>query len=175
MRYLVKSIVFCLLFVCQQALAGSATGTLSVIATINQSCIVGVGTGGTGVASSFINFGVYDPTSAAATSATSTAPGITVTCSPGINYHVALDQGANGSSVTARQMKLTTGAGLLNYALFRDAARTQNWGQTAGTDTNDDTASGLPKFYNVYGQIAPGQSTAPAGIYSDTVGITVSY
>ncbi|TXI81780.1 MAG: SCPU domain-containing protein, partial [Cupriavidus sp.] len=92
-------------------------------------------------------------------------------------YHVRIDKGGNGSSVSTRQMKGTVTSALINYGLYRDAGHTQNWGVTDSTDTVDVTAgsnTGLPNAITVYGLLPNGQTSA-ADAYTDTVNVTVSY
>jgi spore coat protein U-like protein len=67
-----------------------------------------------------------------------------------------------------------SGGGTLNYALYRDTGRTNNWGSTIGTDTQTGTGSGLIQTLTVYGQVAAAQ-TPLAGTYSDTVTVTLTY
>src|SRR4051812_6590950 len=51
------------------------------------------------------------------------------------SYNVGLNAGnGSGATVTNRMMSGSSGA-TLPYTLYRDAARTSNWGQTSGTDT----------------------------------------
>jgi spore coat protein U-like protein len=61
----------------------------------------------------------------------------------------------------------------LSDGLYKDAARTQLWESSAGeqvTGSGAGTVQNLP----VYGRIPP-QATPPAGTYSDTVVVTVTY
>ena len=68
------------------------------------------------------------------------------------------------------------GGDTLRYRLYRKAGRTLNWGNTPRTDTLDGTssASSLTNTITIYGQ-SPASEAAPAGSYSDTVAITVTY
>ena len=142
------------------AQAAQATGTLPVTATVLNVCVV------TPVA---LNFGNVSWT--ANTDITTT---IAVTCTIGTGYTVALDQGSNGSAVTARKMKATLTTDTINYSLYRDTSRTLNWGTTAGTDTVAGTGSGLVQTLTVYGRV-PSAQVAPADVYTDTVNVTVNY
>lgn len=105
---------------------------------------------------------------------------ISVRCTTGTGFTVGLNPGATtGATVSTRAM--LNGANQLAYSLFRDAARTQNWGQTIGTDTVAGTGAGIAPAsavaLTVYGRIV--DSTAnqgvPAGSYADTVTVTVTY
>jgi spore coat protein U-like protein len=70
------------------------------------------------------------------------------------------------------------GSSHLNYNLYLDSAYTQIWGDgTGGTVTKSDNIGGLlgsSISYTVYGRL-PGGQNVPAGVYSDTVFVTVIY
>ncbi|WP_255602523.1 Csu type fimbrial protein [Glacieibacterium megasporae] len=91
---------------------------------------------------------------------------LTVNCTAGsANYTVGLS-GGNSGVTTARTMK--SGTVVLNYSLSRDAARTQNWGNVAGTDTYAGNGATASVSVPIYPRIAAGQLVAP-GTYTDTV------
>ncbi|HEX4894717.1 MAG TPA: spore coat U domain-containing protein [Solimonas sp.] len=143
------------------AAADTATGSFLVSTTVLKSCTV---------APTPLAFASYSPSGDV--DGTST---IAVLCTLNTPYKIALDKGANGAAVTTRKMKLTTGADTLNYSLFSDSNRSANWGETLGTDTVDATGTGLLVTHTVYGRIAASQTTSPAGIYNDTIQVTVNY
>ena len=145
------------------ASAGTATGSLSVTASVVGVCIIGNAT---------LAFGTYNPTAAAATTATTT---VTLTCSLGTPYNIGMSAGAGTGATTTLRVMTATG-GTLGYKLFRDAAYTLNWGNTVGTDTLSGTssASSLTNTVNIYGQI-PAAEAAAIGSYTDTVTMTVTY
>ncbi len=147
----------------QCASAGTATGTLSVSASVIGVCLIGNAT---------LAFGTYNPTAAAALTATTN---VTLTCALGTPYNIAMSAGAgSGATVTLRVM--TASGGTLGYKLFRDSGYTLNWGQTQGTDTLSGTSSGstLTNTIPIYGQIPAGEAAA-IGSYTDTVTMTVSF
>ena len=91
---------------------------------------------------------------------------LTVTCTSGsASYTIGLSGGSSGVT-TARTMK--SGALSLNYALFRDASRSQNWGNVAGTDTYAGSGATPTVSIPIYPRILAGQRVAP-GTYVDTV------
>lgn len=91
---------------------------------------------------------------------------LTVTCSSGSsNYTVSLSGGSSGVT-TARTMK--SGTVTLNYGLFRDSARSQNWGNVAGTDTYSGSGATPSVSIPIYPRIPAGQKVPP-GTYTDTV------
>jgi spore coat protein U-like protein len=141
------------------AIAATATTTFSVTATVQATCLV---------SATPMAFGTYTGAGATSTSA------VSVTCTNTTPYNVGLSAGsATGATVTTRSMT-GPGAALLGYALFSDAARTVNWGQTIGTDTVTGTGNGLAQAITVYGQAAGSQYVAP-GAYTDTITATVTY
>lgn len=148
------------------ALAATSTpASMLVTTTVLTSC---------SVTALPLAFGNYSQATTTDTAATST---VTAICSAGLPYHVRIDKGGNGASVTTRQMKGGTTNALINYGLYRDASHTQNWGVTDSTDTVDVTAganTGLPNAITVYGLLPHGQTSA-ADAYTDTVNVTVSY
>ena len=148
------------------ALAATSTPAAMVVTTtVLTSC---------SVAALPLAFGNYSQATATDTAGTST---VTAICSAGLPYHVRIDKGANGASVTTRQMKGGTTNALINYGLYRAASHTLNWGVTDSTDTLDVSAgsnSGLPNAITVYGLLPHGQTSA-ADAYTDTVNVTVSY
>ncbi len=105
---------------------------------------------------------------------TNNACAVTVTCTNTTSFDIGLDAGmATGATVTTRMMTGPSSA-RLNYALFRDGARTQNWGNTVGVDTLPGQGNGTPVAYSVFGQLPAGQYVAP-GDYTDTVVATITY
>jgi spore coat protein U-like protein len=143
------------------ARAATTTTTFTVQITITTSCVIN--SAGT------LNFGSQGVL-AANVDQTST---IQVQCTNTTPYTVGIDAGASsGATVTTR--KMTNGANTISYSLFRDAARTQNWGTTIGTDTVAGTGSGAAQNITVYGRV-PTQTTPAAAVYTDTVTVTVTY
>jgi len=61
------------------------------------------------------------------------------------------------------------------YGLYKDIDRTQPWGDasTPGS-TVSGTGSGANQTLTVYGRVPP-QTTPSAGVYADTVVVTVTY
>lgn len=144
------------------ALAAVATGNMTVRITITAECKVQ-----TASDLDFGSKGVID----ANVEQTST---IGVQCTSGQTYNVGLSAGA-GSGATYAVRKMTgPAAATVNYTLYRDAARTLVWGETINTDTVAGTGNGNVQNLTVYGRV-PSQATPAAGVYTDTVAITVTY
>lgn len=143
------------------SLAATTTTTFTVTATVVSTC---------SVSATDLSFGNYDPVSVSDLDATNT---VTVTCTDGTAYDVGLDEGT-GAGATVATRKLTNAGNTLDYTLYQDAPRTTVWGETVSTDTVSGTASASPANHTVYGRIGNGQNV-PAGLYSDTITVTVTY
>lgn len=101
---------------------------------------------------------------------------IAVTCNRGSsgsggNYSILLGNGEHAQGQQRRQ--LGPDGALLKYELYRDAARTQRWGDTGKTGRSG-TGNGSPQQWTVYGRVPPQAATTP-GTYRDTVLVTVTY
>jgi spore coat protein U-like protein len=140
-----------------EAAAATSTTTFAVTAQVSTTCFI---------VATRLDFGPY---AGLVLSGTST---LTATCSSGTSYRLGLDGGTSGI-VTARTM--TAGGNTLNYGLFQDAGHTINWGNTPGVDTPAAiTGNGNPQPITVFGQL-PGNQFPPAGSYSDTITVTLSF
>jgi spore coat protein U-like protein len=140
-------------------LAATATTTFQVSATVAATCVL---------SATNLAFGSYSGVQSDITST------VTATCTNTTPYTIGLSAGAStGALVTTRAMTGPAGA-LLNYSMFRDSARSLNWGNTAPTDTVGGTGNGSGQALTVYGRIAAGQYVAP-GAYTDTITATVTF
>jgi spore coat protein U-like protein len=140
--------------------SATASATFQVQINIQASCTV--------VSATAMDFGTVGVLSAAVTQTSS----IAIQCTASTPYDVGLSQGLNGGSVLTRQM--SGGGGQIGYSLYRDAARTLNWGETLGADTVSGTGNGAAQTYTVYGRV-PAQTTPSPGLYTDTITVTVTY
>lgn len=133
--------------------------TFNVTANVENSCLV---------SAQNIDFGSHGVLSTNIDAAGELA----VTCTPGTNYTVGLDGGLTGGAPTAR--KMAKGAEQITYGLFQNAGRTIAWGDTIGADTVAGSGSGTAQNLPVYGRVPP-QTTPTAGVYTDTIVVTVTY
>lgn len=140
-------------------LGGTVTGTLSVSVVVQPSCTVSGAT---------LDFGSY--TSGQATTLNGFTEISYSNCAAG-QLRFQLDGGSNGTT-TARRLGNGSG-GFLNYGIYRDSARTQNFGQGSDARVVTLTAAGSGKV-SVYGLIPASQAVA-AGSYGDTVVITLDF
>lgn len=118
-----------------------------------------------------VNFGVYAPNLNAPGDSTGN---IDSRCDVGIAYAIHLDSGGNPlGDFVPRNLRQTVGTGILRYNLYRNSARTQVWGDgTSITRIQQGMGTGQTTRWIIYGRI-PGRQNVPAGVYADTVRVTV--
>ncbi len=139
------------------ALAATADATFQVSINITSTC---------SVAAQDLDFGSHPST---ATNVNADGE-LEITCTPGTDYTVALDAGANGGGdVNSRRM--TNGTGFVPYQLYSDPGRTTVWGDVSGTVSG--TGNGAAQTLPVYGRVP--DANFPAGAYADLVTVTVTY
>ena len=141
------------------AQAGTVNANMGVQITIQNACAFTT-------APTTLQFGTQGPLIANVDATTT----FQVTCTTGDAYNIGM--GAGSGTVAARTM--LNGAAPVNYQLFNDSGRTKNWGITIGTDTLAGTGNGTAQTVTVYGRVPP-QTTPAAGVYNDTVQVSVTY
>lgn len=131
--------------------------TMTITATVLPSC---------SVTADAMAFGDIDP----ARPQRAVESVLTLQCSPGTAFAVSLDQGQNG----ARRMANVSGAGFLDYEIYRDAAGTTPWGSAAGGGAVTGVAPGSGTVsLAAYGRVVS-RTTTP-GRYQDVVTVTVQF
>jgi spore coat protein U-like protein len=161
-----------------------AAGQLALLGALMLGAQAATAASDCSVSASGVAFGVYDPTLATPDDSTGS---VVVTCTytgPGgsdtANYTVTLSTGTSGSFAPR---KLSAGAARLDYNLFRDAARTQVWGNaSAGTAIITGSLKVGPGAGNgtrtathvVYGRI-PQLQDANTGNYTDSILVTLTF
>lgn len=152
-----------LLAACAPAWSATDSTTFTVSASVSPAC---------DVQATAHSFGAYSP---AAGSPLDTSSTISVYCTQGTSYSLALNVGSGGGTFAAREM--VSGSDTLVYNLFTTNARTTIWGDgTSSTGTLNGSGSGLltAADHTVYGRIDIGQDVPP-GSYSSTVTVTVTF
>ena len=145
-------------------MAATATTTMGVTATVLSTCVA---------VATPVSFGNYSLVSLDASGL------VTVTCTPDVlSYNVGMNAGTgSGATTSARKMTSLSSTDTLSYSLYRDAGRTQNWGEAAGDMQPSSAATttvGTIKTFSVFGRLTANQ-TATLGAYLDTVQVTVNY
>ncbi len=112
-----------------------------------------------------VNFGNYN------TAVRKVVGTVTVTCTKNVSYAIALNQGlGTGATVTNRSMK--SGSNVLGYGLYTDAARSINWGDSAGTNWVTGRGTGRAQKHNIYAEV-PANEYSNVATYSDTITASV--
>lgn len=151
------------------AFAQTATTSFQVQAQVNTNCIVSAN-----------NLSFATPYDGASGTPNDAATTISVRCTKDAPFTVRLDAGTvAGTSFAPRLM--TNGTDFMQYNIFRNAARTEVWGDTtASTFEVAGVGAGLgaPQavVLDVYGQIPAGQTLLSPGLYTEpTITVTVAY
>jgi spore coat protein U-like protein len=124
------------------------------------------------ISATSVNFGSYNVFNGTALNSTGR---ITYRCNASAaNVSISLSKGA---SSTYNPRTLRKGAEPLNYNLYRNAARTNIWGDgTGGTSvyTRADPPNNSNVNVTIYGRIPAGQDVS-AGSFSDTIAATINF
>lgn len=146
------------------AFAGSATANLNVSASVSAVCTI---------STAAVAFGAYDPVVTNAAAALNGTGTLTVACTKGASATIDL---GNGGNLSGGSRRMTSGSDFLNYALYKDAARTQVWGtgMAGGTTLTYNSASKVSTNLTVYGTV-PAAQDVTVGAYSDVVVATINY
>lgn len=94
---------------------------------------------------------------------------VTVRCTDSTPFTVGLSSGLHGSR------NMDNAGNLLNYELYKTASRSTVWGNS-GSERQSGTGQGISTgiIFTVFGRVFP-NTTAPAGIYTDTITVDVEY
>jgi spore coat protein U-like protein len=160
-RLLLLALVLPLFQACTTAEAATYAGTFAVTMTVAPACSISAST---------MAFGIYTGT------VVNTTTPLSVTCTNTTAYQIGADNGQNSVfiGVYAKYM-LGPSSSKLRYHLYTDAARTIEWGTTAGTNEVAGTGTGAPQAITVYGTIGLGSYASVPGSYSDIVTFTLTF
>jgi len=167
-----------LLLLAEDARAAVASGFIQARMVITASCEVSKGneiapvspTGGTAM----LDFGSQGPTwsnpLAAGVSDGSNAP-LTVSCNPTVaSFTVTIDGGTNAVGTTRR---LSNGRQTIPYQLVLDASGSQSY--SIGQQHNFAVTSGAQIPIPVFGSVVANTRAVPAGVYTDTLTVTLDW
>ncbi|MCX4161727.1 spore coat U domain-containing protein [Paraburkholderia megapolitana] len=139
------------------------THNLTVSAEIVPGCRVAGGGPRNNFELGTLNFGVHPAVSRELATSTFDSRGIAFVCTGRATFTMRIDGGANPDARNT-QRNLANGSARIAYQIFADAARTQAIG------------IGQPvEFKQVFGAVTLPGGAVPAGTYTDTLQITLSY
>lgn len=162
---LIAALAYIIIF-SEVGMAETATNTMTVTATVANTCSFSSVTDTT--------FGTIDGLFLSNQSVSNGS--VVVICTTGATYSLSLGPGNNLSGGNRR---MASGANFITYQLYSDMSQTTLWGDgTAGIGNalTGLTGSGATQAYTVYARIpTTPQTAAPAGAYTDTVTITITF
>ncbi|MCU1760223.1 spore coat U domain-containing protein [Pseudomonas sp. 14P_8.1_Bac3] len=156
----------------QAAVSGQIHARLTIIA----GCEVTNGGSSGSPVSDFgtLDFGEQGPTWNAPIKATLGEDGsgkLNVACNPSVTgFTVTIDGGAHGDGTTRR---LSNGSQTLPYQLFLDASGNQSY--SIGQQHNFAVTSGAQVPIPVFGAVVANTRAVPAGVYTDTLTVTLDW
>lgn len=123
------------------------------------------------ISTTAVSFGTYNVFGPAPLDSTGS---VTYTCTGNAHVTISLDSGGAG---TFNPRRMLNNSEALSYNLYRDAARTNIWGDGTGgttiyTDPNPRNGQGIT--VTIFGRIPAGQDVS-AGSYSNTVAATINF
>jgi len=146
--------------------AASKNANLDISASVAANCTITTGP---------VAFGAYDPVGANAAADLLATGSVTVACTKGSVTTIDLGNGLP-ANFSAGSRRMASGTDFMNYALYKDAARTQVWGTglVGGSTVAYNAASVVATAFTVYGTVPQAQNVS-VGAYTDTVVATINY
>ncbi len=158
-----------------QAQAATVTGTITSTLTLTAACQVNGTSGTSGLNFGSLNFGSQDAlfTTANAQVLGGGGGAMSILCSAGTVPAIRVRAGSHDGQSTGGTRALADGAGnFVPYDFYTDAGHTTLLA-IDGTITLP-TSTGVAQTVNLYGQ-ARGKAGLPAGVYTDTVAVELSF
>ncbi|MFF7064535.1 spore coat protein U domain-containing protein [Pseudomonas sp. NPDC008258] len=158
-----------------QAQAATVTGTINSTLTLIAACQVNGSSGTSGLNFGALNFGTQDALFTTVNGQVLGGGGgaMSILCSAGTVPAIRVRAGAHDGQSSGGTRALADGAGnFVPYDFYTDAGRTQLLA-IDGTITLP-TSTGVAQTVNLYGQ-ARGKAGLPAGVYTDTVAVELSF
>jgi len=158
-----------------QAQAATVTGTISSTLTLTAACQVNGSGGDTGLNFGALNFGSKDALFTTADGQVLGGGGgaMSILCSAGTVPAIRVRAGSHDGQSPGGTRALADGIGnFVPYDFYTDAGHTQllNIGDTITLPTS----TGVAQTVNLYG-LARGKAGLPAGTYTDTVAVELSF
>ncbi|MFG0498651.1 spore coat U domain-containing protein [Pseudomonas sp. YQ_13] len=158
-----------------QAQAATVTGSISSTLTLTAACQVNGSSGTSGLDFGALDFGTQDALFATADAQVLGGGGaaMSILCSAGTVPVIKVSAGLHDGQSSGGTRALADGSGnFVPYDLYTDAGRTA---LLAVDDTITlATSTGAAQTVNLYGK-AVGKAGLPAGVYSDTISVELSF
>lgn len=146
------------------ASAQSATGKIEVSAVVVSNCRLTI---------SPLLFGEYDPLGVHQAQPLDAVTDLRLLCTRNAGATISLDNGVHAAG--AGERRLQNAGDALDYRIFRDASRTQAWGEGSDALVLSSTTGGIePERITVYGRIPAAQQVL-SGAYTDVVTAKVDF
>lgn len=157
-----------------QAQAATVTGTINSTLTLTAACQVNGSSGTSGLNFGSLDFGTQDALFTTANAQVLGSGGaLSILCSAGTVPAIRVRAGSHDGQSTGGTRALADGAGnFVPYDFYTDSGRTTVLA-IDGTITLP-TSTGVAQTVNLYGQ-ARGKAGLPAGVYTDTVAVELSF
>ncbi|MGO3983272.1 spore coat U domain-containing protein [Pseudomonas sp. SAS7] len=158
-----------------QAQAATVTGSINSTLTLISACQVNGSSGTSGLNFGALNFGTQDALFVTANAQVLGGGGgaMSILCSAGTVPVVKVRAGLHDGQSSGGTRALADGAGnFVPYDLYTDTGRTTLLA-IDGTITLP-TSTGVAQTVNLYGK-AVGKAGLPAGVYSDTISVELSF
>ena len=147
---------------CTENLGTNTTASFRVMAGINDACLV---------SATDLDFGEVSSLANGVTGSST----IDVQCTTDLDYSVMLNGGVHGTISERKLAKTGSTATTIAYNLYTDASRQFVWGDSTTGTVSTGKGDGSIHTIPVYGKVAAQQIMPEAGIYTDTVTVTVTY
>lgn len=158
-----------------QAQAATVTGNITSTLTLISACHVNGSSASSGLNFGALDFGTQDALFGTANAQVLGGSGgaMSILCSAGTIPAIRVRAGTNDGQSSGGTRALADGAGnFVPYDFYTDTGRTQVL-DIDGTITLP-TSTGVAQTVNLYGQ-ARGKAGLPAGVYTDTVAVELTF
>ncbi|HGM6309671.1 MAG: Csu type fimbrial protein [Pseudomonas putida] len=158
-----------------QAQAATVTGSINSTLTLISACQVNGSSGTSGLNFGALNFGTQDALFVTANAQVLGGGGgaMSILCSAGTVSAIKVRAGLHDGQSSGGTRALADGSGnFVPYDLYTDTGRTTLLA-IDGTITLP-TSTGVAQTVNLYGK-AVGKAGLPAGVYSDTISVELSF
>lgn len=144
---------------------GTVAVTTQVTMTVTTDCIT--------ISAPDVNFGSAPLVS----NFPSVSQSVSITCTKGSTYTLGINNGVNAGAGTVR--KMVNGSNAMSYDIYKGSTSnrwgstgTERWASSAASSVSSD---GTVSTYGYTARMLSGQSTPPAGTYTDTLVVDVAF